>query len=218
MNRHIILFKIFILALSFFSCTTLPLRYKKIREKDNIDSYENFLKKYPQSDFSDSIKSRIEELRYQKSTTIDSLEKFIEDYPNSLFLEKAKKQIGIIIANDKLQKLMIERYKTLQETLQFLKKGYEKGAVSFSDVRYTTIDLLKADLYFCKTNSEKVEIYEKIFAQTKEIEELTKTLYDVGRVSKSGLLGAKALRLEAEIALIKQKIFVQDNIKLDLEK
>ena len=47
MNKCIILFKIFMVALFFYSCATTNSIYKKTGQKDNIESYEDFLKKYP---------------------------------------------------------------------------------------------------------------------------------------------------------------------------
>ncbi len=89
-----------ILAAMFLmmSCVTVSSEFKKARNIDTVVAYQEFLKKYPNSEFTKEAKKRIEELEYEKAkseNTIESYQRFIEKYPDSEFGSTAKEKIAI---------------------------------------------------------------------------------------------------------------------------
>ena len=69
MKIYSILINIITIALFLFNCTSMKSKFQKSKQDDTIESYLLYINKYPQSEYADSSKARIEELRNQQSTT-----------------------------------------------------------------------------------------------------------------------------------------------------
>ncbi len=66
--------------------------YEEAKQENTIDSYQNFIKNYPGSQFEEKAKQNIDLLRYSivtKINTIQAYEDFIQDYPGSRFHSEA---------------------------------------------------------------------------------------------------------------------------------
>jgi hypothetical protein len=78
-------------------CITIQDRWAAATSEDTIQSYEDFLQRYPESEYSEQAKSRLETLQLesdwqmaQKSNTIGAYEIFLRKYPNSRYSNQAK--------------------------------------------------------------------------------------------------------------------------------
>ncbi len=96
-----------ILSLMLFivSCASVVSQYTKTREIDTIEAYEEFIKNYPDSEFVNEAKKRIEELEdfevAKTKNTIDSYRAFINKYPESEYVKETEASIRQIYLSDK---------------------------------------------------------------------------------------------------------------------
>jgi tetratricopeptide (TPR) repeat protein len=76
--------------------SVMVLCFNKTVESDNLETYKEFLARFPKSEFAPRARSRVEELAYQKAksrNTISAYESFIQKYPDSRFVPEAEKEI-----------------------------------------------------------------------------------------------------------------------------
>lgn len=83
-----------------FGCATMESQFRMAKQKDNIEAYEKFVKRYPNSPFTDEARGRLELLKDEETfkkvetrNTITAYRDFIQKYPNSRFIEVAQKRI-----------------------------------------------------------------------------------------------------------------------------
>ncbi len=71
-------------------------KYKKACQANTIDSYQEFLTKYPDSEYSKDIKERLINLEYEQvkdETQPEPLKEFIKKYPDNQYSEQIKPKI-----------------------------------------------------------------------------------------------------------------------------
>lgn len=73
-------------------CATTEGDWRKTQRANSTHAYEKFLKKHPNSEFSNEARKRVEELEWstaKRRNTTDSYQWFIKKYPNSHFANEA---------------------------------------------------------------------------------------------------------------------------------
>jgi hypothetical protein len=117
---------------------------------------------------------------------------------------------GKVVADEgepaKVKALLKERLEVLREMEKALKNSYESfGTVPLERVLQASRKVIQAELELAETAAERVALREKAVAIAKEIEKILKTRHDAGTVPIYEYLEAKAARLEAEIALERER-------------
>jgi hypothetical protein len=77
-------------------CTTVEGRWEEAEAAGSIEAYEEFLEAYPESDFADPARSRIEDLRYEsarKECSVAAYEGFLAMYPSGRRSSEARYEI-----------------------------------------------------------------------------------------------------------------------------
>ena len=95
-NLSVKMLLIIFLTVIIAGCTSMLSRYDNVKEIDTIEAYEEFIQKYPDSEFTIEASKRIEELEFDKAkskNTIETYNKFIEKYPDSKFVLEAKDNV-----------------------------------------------------------------------------------------------------------------------------
>jgi hypothetical protein len=97
--------RIFILfiILALTGCAATKKDWDKAQRLNTIRSYQAFLTKHPQSEFTEEAKLNIKNLDWQEaknSNTIESYQKFIDKYPGSEYIDEARNRmlVKLIIA------------------------------------------------------------------------------------------------------------------------
>lgn len=95
--KHIIfLLNIATLLFGLYSCNSPQKEFEKIKDQNAIGQLEQFIKKYPKSEFANNAKFIRDSLVYNRikgKGIIDSLKWFNSKYPESLFIEDSEKLI-----------------------------------------------------------------------------------------------------------------------------
>lgn len=81
------------------SCATPQSDWDAAQKENSKYSYENFIKNYPDSDFANQAKAKIEELDWAEATRINAKEKyeeFIRNHPKSDFTPQARIKVETI--------------------------------------------------------------------------------------------------------------------------
>jgi RNA polymerase sigma factor (sigma-70 family) len=107
--------------------------------------------------------------------------------------------------NSKLQSLLKERVDILRKNAESIKRLHEQGAAGSDAVGQANLRLYKAELDLCETTKDRIAVLEKIANVYKEIEDHLIPLKKQGAVSSDAMQDAKLNRLEAEIALEREK-------------
>jgi hypothetical protein len=104
-HRRVLIY-IVVISLIISGCATEENAWQKAADENNIESYKSFLKEYPEGDFAEKAKIRIEifedELSWEaalENNTIQSYENYLSSFPGGAFIGKAKSAIlGIYAA------------------------------------------------------------------------------------------------------------------------
>ena len=121
---------IFILFILTFSLASFAQKgkYKKAQKTNTVESYQDFLNKYPDSEFSDDAKSNLLKLEYEKAKQSNSIvvyKEFVAKRPDNEFTDEATNWINL-----KKQSLInsinkIKNYTTgLTTKSQFISDGW----------------------------------------------------------------------------------------------
>ena len=104
-----------------FACSTAKPQYMEARRIDTIAAYQGFLKNHPVSEYSNTAKTRIEEINFEMAKSVDTLsayEQFIDASDSELFKNYAN-QLILKIYEDDYQKAKtvdtLEAYETYLE-------------------------------------------------------------------------------------------------------
>jgi hypothetical protein len=97
-------------------CASVESHYKETRELDTIEAYEEFIQKYPDSEFANEAKKRLEHLESSQKdfevakikNTIESYKEFIAKYPENEHVKEAEVRIREITLRKKTINDIIE--------------------------------------------------------------------------------------------------------------
>ncbi|SRR5579883_790382 len=107
--------------------------------------------------------------------------------------------------NSKLKSLLKERVEILRRNVENMKRLHEQGVAGQDTVGQANVRLYKAELDLCETPKDRIAILEKIVKVYEEMEDRITILRKTGGASQDAIDGAKLARLEAEIALEREK-------------
>jgi hypothetical protein len=98
MRTRNLLYSIIIMSVLIFvyACSPAQSRYKEARSIDTIAAYQEFLKSYPEGEFAETAKTRIENKKFEKAksvNTVSAYEQFIDSSNSELFKNYATQQI-----------------------------------------------------------------------------------------------------------------------------
>lgn len=105
----------------------------------------------------------------------------------------------------KLRALLKERVEILRKNVDKVKKLHERGVAGQDAIGEANLRLYKAELDLCETPKDRIAVLEKIVNVYKEMEERITQLTKTGAASQAAIDDAKLNRLEAEIALEREK-------------
>jgi RNA polymerase sigma factor (sigma-70 family) len=107
--------------------------------------------------------------------------------------------------NEKLHALLKEKLEILQQMADHAKQLHNQNVASQDEVRAANLRVYYAKLDLCETLKDRIGVLEKIVEAMKEAEESASNLVKQGVASQEEIRGAKLGRLEAEIALEREK-------------
>jgi outer membrane protein assembly factor BamD (BamD/ComL family) len=114
MNKYLKLKKIvLLLVIIVCSCNTIERDWNNTLTINTVDSYEEFIRKYPESDLTNDAKTKIELLEWEKALENNSFNvfsEFIGKYPESQFLADAKSKLEEIDWNKTITTNTIDSY------------------------------------------------------------------------------------------------------------
>jgi outer membrane protein TolC len=108
-------------------------------------------------------------------------------------------------ARDRMKALLKERVDTAKEIYEHLRDKFEHGAGNIGSVHRAKVAWLTARLGLADTRGERLKIYEELVKDAKEWEQTALHNVDTGAGQTIEVLTAKADRIEAEIALEREK-------------
>lgn len=85
-------------------CATAGSHYERAREANTVQGYEDFIRRYPDSDLADQARARIDELEAPRrafeaakaANTVEAYRSFIREYPGSEHVKEANHGIRFI--------------------------------------------------------------------------------------------------------------------------
>ena len=108
------------------------------------------------------------------------------------------------ISDNKLNRLLIERRQALRQIVAFVESLHSQGQETLDNVIGARNRLLDAELDIAKTNAERVRIRQEKVKNFRDLEIALTQRYEGGEVTSVEVLEAKAVRLEAEIELLRE--------------
>ena len=118
---------ILLAALVFFvGCASQESLYKKAVQDDSIDSYQEFIQKYPDTKYSEEARKNLMALEFknaQKANSVSQYEKFLQKYPGSKYSEEAR------------ENLMTLEFMNAEKTNSV--SQYEKFLQKYPDTKYS---------------------------------------------------------------------------------
>jgi hypothetical protein len=110
----------------------------------------------------------------------------------------------------KLKELLTQKRDTLKKVNEVLVSRFEKGLEAigtFSGAAYVQVskDLCMAELELCDKPADRIAAFEKYFETAKKVEDALEAQFKAGKVGEEIYLKFKAVRLEAEIDLLREK-------------
>lgn len=112
---YFLLFLLFVLV----GCATTESVWQKAQQVNTVYAYQDFLRKYPKSEFTPEANRRIEKLTWEaseKSNTVKSYQDFLRQYPQGEFTLEANRRI------EKLNWEAAQRNNTIQAYQDFIRK------------------------------------------------------------------------------------------------
>ncbi len=120
--------------------------------------------------------------------------------------EKAGDEKAPAPAADNVRRLLKEYRDALALVKTEVERRYRQGLTNIAYVYKATVPLRNTELDLAETQEERLRILERVLIERSSFEDLTRTRYDAQLVSEVDYLNAKALRLEAEIRLEREKV------------
>ena len=109
------------------------------------------------------------------------------------------------VTSAKVKELQSERIAVLKEMAEVTDVLYRKARAEAGPVFEARRLLLTAEVELAQNDADRIKLYENFVAAMKEYEEFTTARKQAARGTEADVLKAKAVRLEAEIALEKVK-------------
>lgn len=110
-------------------CATMQGSWQKASSEDTLSAYEEFLKTYPEGEFTAQAKKSIAEISYKEAKetdTVTAYEDFLKKFPDSTFLNEVNKRIEYLRTAE--SEFMQVNKNSIVELESFLKK-YKTGRV-----------------------------------------------------------------------------------------
>jgi len=111
-------------------CATMQGSWQKAGSEDTLDAYEQFLKNYPEGEFTARARNKITEISYKQAKeedTIAAYEDFLKKCPDNQFLNEVGKRIKYLRPVE--SEFMQVNKNSIVELESFLKK-YKTGGVT----------------------------------------------------------------------------------------
>ncbi len=111
--RFILLFIITITVLLISGCATEDQAWQEALDNDNIESYNAFLEEYPDGEYAQEAKDKLDPLLWQKANkinTIEGYEEYLEEYPQGAEAEKAIERLEELKWQTAVDKDTIDNY------------------------------------------------------------------------------------------------------------
>ena len=104
-TRNILFFILIMSVLIFlYACATAESRYKEARSIDTIAAYQEFLKSYPEGEFADTAKTRIEYKNFEKAKSVNTVSAYAQ------FMDSSDSELFKNYATQQIQKIFEEGY------------------------------------------------------------------------------------------------------------
>jgi RNA polymerase sigma factor (sigma-70 family) len=107
--------------------------------------------------------------------------------------------------NSRLRGLLKDRLAAVQKLAERVEQLSGQGGASLGEVRQAYLRVYRAELDLCETTKERIAVLEKIAKVYEEMEGHANALARQGSASPESVLEAKVNRLEAEIAVEREK-------------
>ena len=108
------------------------------------------------------------------------------------------------ISDKKLNSLLAELRDTRRQIVEWIELRYRQGNASLDNVIQARIELLGAELDIAKTKAERVRVRQEQVKNFLELENLLSQRHKNGEITNVEILAVKAVRLEAEIQLLRE--------------
>lgn len=110
-------------------------------------------------------------------------------------------------SNEKIRELLKERYNVLKTIVDDMNKLFDYGQhPGITELREATVAMFYAKADLCTTGSERIKVYEKLVDFLRKQEEGLAREVAIGQRNPTEILRTKAVRLEAQIRLEKQRL------------
>jgi len=172
-NHSVLLLVTVIFTTAIISCRSPEKDFEKAKSENTIEVYEDFIKKYPESEFVEEAHKIVCDLAFNEAkakNTIEAFENYINKYPESDHIDEAKKMILDIAYNDALKENTIEVYEN------FIKKYPESEFVE--EVHKIVCDLAFNEAK-AKNTIEAFENYINKYPESNHIDEAKKMILDI---------------------------------------
>ncbi|MCM2369375.1 hypothetical protein [Aporhodopirellula aestuarii] len=116
-----------------------------------------------------------------------------------------KADTNAVAPDSKLRELLTERRDALRQRLAAIEASYKVGNTEIGLVIAAENDLLDAELEMSNQPADRIAILEKVVSNMKRIEDWTRQRVGDGTALQQDALLAKASRLQAEIALLRER-------------
>ncbi len=107
--------------------------------------------------------------------------------------------------DSKLRGLLKERLEAVRKLADGVKRLHKQGAVTQEAVRQADVRVYKAELDLCDTPKERIAVLEKIAKVYEEVEDQLTAHAKQGAASSESVIEAKLNRLEAQIAVERER-------------
>jgi hypothetical protein len=107
------------IVLVLIGCATVQEDWEKAQGKNTAQAYQEFLKKHPASEWTDTAKQKMEEADWERAESLDIIQlyqEFLEKYPSSPYADIARRK------TEKFDWSKAEKTNTVQAYHEFLAK------------------------------------------------------------------------------------------------
>ncbi len=199
-------------AVIIAGCATTQDRWQKVESTDTIKSYEEFLKKNPESSYAEKAQERIMELRYAqavKENTIPAYQKFIENYPEGKLTDDVLTRLNKLTRQEQ-----IKAFRSVKAVRIVVNQSYEKAKdVSLPFEDWTGKLLHIAGLNVVGTEAKRYDAVIKIKARGKPLGAVySLERFEYAGASLSGTISIELPNIPSYVELFQATIKPPDKI------